>query len=228
MDLLNQSSKEKINNYRNGVKPTSIDSTIPEPSPYLKEYMDFMAGLPGIAGGSTEIDGPTEETPYPVKKKVPFNTNNPTVQQSIQSIKQLPTSEYNKDYLYKLGLRESSLIPTATQGSYRGLYQFNDDSLKTVGILAQDYDTDLNAQHNAALNYKTINLKKLTPYLKYIGTSFKGIPITENGMAAAAHLLGTGTVKDWFDGTKHSDRAKKGFVDALGTSITEYFKMFSS
>jgi len=223
MELLKQSPREKINNYRNGTKPVNNDPIIIEPAPYLKDYMDFMTNLTG-----TTSEGPTEETPYPIKKQIPFKTDDPDIQQSIQSIKSLPTTEYNKNYLYKLGMRESSLKPSATQGSYRGLYQFNDDSLKSVGILPQDYDTDLNAQHSAALHYKEFNLKKLAPYLKYIGTTFKGIPITENGMAAAAHLLGAGTVKDWFDGTKHSERAKKGFVDGLGTSITEYFKMFST
>ena len=229
MNLLNETSREKRLSYGQPNPMASSDTPEQAVPQYLKEYMDFMVNLPMGKPSEEPVDEESTPIPGPYKPKKGLSPelSNSTVQHSIQSIKQLNTTDTNKDYLYKLGLRESSLKPTAKQGSFRGLYQFNNDSLKEVGVQPQDYDNDLNAQHTAALNYKAINLKTLAHYQKYIGGMFKGVHITENGLAAAAHLLGAGTVKDWFDGTTNSERAKKGFVDGLGTNIKEYFELFA-
>jgi hypothetical protein len=188
---------------------------------YLKDFMDFMVGLPKLGDNSTEsvaqeVEEPEDEASYKSKKLLIPDLNKPLVQKTLQSIKNL-----------KLGLRESALIPTAKQGSHRGIYQFNDDSLRAVGISPNRYDNDLNAQHAAALKYKQMNLSSLKEYQKYIGKSFRGTVITANGMAAAAHLLGAGVVTDWFEGTTNTTLAKNGFRDGLGTHITEYFNLFT-
>jgi hypothetical protein len=221
---------------------TAKEETKPQAPAYLTDFMNFMADLPtlykdfasdGKLGSESARDESLEGiSPYNEEERAKrgrgkINLKNPGVQQVVASIDSLGLDPISKDYLLTLGNRESGLNPGATQGSFKGLYQFNRDSLKSVGISENDYKTDLNKQHAAALKYKEINLKILRNYKKYIGTTFKGTPITENGMAAAAHLLGAGTVMDWFDGTSHSERARKGFKDGLGTSIMDYFELFA-
>lgn len=238
MDLLDKTPQEKLEMYKNGVKPTPETPNFLPLNDHLKSFMDFMVNLPTypnkVSEDNLELDSPTETKVSEEEPIVPYrpkigkspNMSMPVVKRTVESINILPIKEADKDYLLKLGLRESALIPTAKHGSYRGIYQFNDDSLKAVGVPIRDYDTDINSQHEAALKYKVINLRILKDFQRYIGTTFKGIHITENGLAAASHLLGAGTVMDWFNGTTRSDRAKKGFVDGLGTHITEYFKLF--
>lgn len=142
-------------------------------------------------------------------------------------------SKYNdedKEYLLKLAGRESNYNPFITGGfnnTYYGLYQFGSDALKTVGYTKKDFD-DINKQNIAALKLAKINEKVLSPIMdKYIGKTVNGIYITKNGIRAASHLLGAGTVKDWFSGTKKTKLAKSGFVDGNGTHITEYFNLFT-
>lgn len=201
---------------------------------YLTDFMNFMAGIPTMYKDFLQDNSKSKEdhtsTTKPasmLENRKKINLQDTNVKQVVDSIHSLGIDDNDQDYLLTLGNRESGLNPSAAQGSFKGLYQFNRDSLKSVGISENDYKSDLNKQHLAALKYKNINLKILHNYTKYIGTTFKGTPITENGLAAAAHLLGAGTVMDWFDGTKHSERAKKGFVDGLGTNITEYFQLFA-
>jgi len=235
----------KSNSHSSTSKTKPLTTKLQAPA-YLTDFMNFMAELPTMykdfrnegplgkdvmesAWGEENVKGispyNSQERAKRGKKKI--NLNDPIVKKVVSSINALNLPEHNKDYLLTLGNRESSLNPLAKQGSFGGLYQFNLDSLKTVGITDEEYKTDLNKQHLAALKYKEINLKILRNYQKFIGTTFKGTTITENGMAAAAHLLGAGTVMDWFDETKHSERARKGFKDGLGTSITEYFELFA-
>ena len=42
-----------------------------------------------------------------------------------------------------------------------------------------------------------------------------------------AHLLGAGSVKDYFNGTKNTPFSRNGFVDGNKTHILEYAKLFS-
>lgn len=67
----------------------------------------------------------------------------------------------------------------------------------------------------------------MVPLNKYVGQVVHGITLTKNALRAAAHLAGASGVKDWINGTKNTDFAKRGFVDANGTHITKYLKEFS-
>jgi hypothetical protein len=227
--------------------------SVPQVSEEMKEYMDYMADLPNMYKQfSSKEDTPkaiketedpskslrffedpediTGTSPYKpvVRRNLPkIDMKNPMTQKIVESINTLNVKEEDKDYLITLGNRESSLNPTAHQGSYTGLYQFNKNSLDTVRVSQREYKENILKQHEAALRYKQHNLSLLRDYLKYVGKTADGVKITENGLAAAAHLLGAGTVKDFFDGTTHSARAKAGFKDGLGTNILEYFKLFA-
>lgn len=139
-----------------------------------------------------------------------------------ESINTLKVGENDKKYLYVLAKRESGFNPKSVgaTGTYKGLYQFGPSALKEVGLTEDEYMGDINNQHYAALKLKEINLNRLNPYKKYINKIVNGVKITENGLAAAAHLLGVGGVKAFFN---------EGIInkDGLGTPITEYFNLFT-
>lgn len=131
-------------------------------------------------------------------------------------------SDEDKDYLITLANRESSFKPFVTnQFGYYGLYQFGKSALKDTGFTKKDFN-DTTKQHAAALKLASINEKSLQHIIdKFSGKEFNGIKITKNGIRAAAHLLGSGTVKNYFNSV--SDK----FTDANGTSIQQYLKLFS-
>jgi hypothetical protein len=173
----------------------------------------------------------TDNNPFPYLRKPVIDLSKYDTDQTAQSIlKQIDASEYNesdKKYLKLLGARESDFRLTAGKGQYRGIYQFNKDSLKAVGIKMEDYLSSPKLQFEAALKYRDSNVKELGDYQKYIGTVKDGILVTKNGLGAMAHLLGPGTVKDYFDGTKKTKLAQNGFKDGNGTHIQEYLKIFA-
>ncbi len=138
-------------------------------------------------------------------------------------------SDEDKDYLIKLGKRESDYRPNVTNSlGYYGLYQFGKPALETIGATKEDFANSTLRQHQGALKIAQINARILKPILDtYVGKEYKGNKITRNGILAAAHLLGAGTVKDYFNGTTKTSLARKGFKDAYGTSITEYLNMYS-
>ena len=238
---------DQVNPYTPSKEPLQ-----PAISPYLKEYMNYMTAiftgdasyfkkgaeqsLIDAGAGPDAIDsGSAFDSDESYQNSVELNKvkglrpdmSNKVVAQVVDYISKIKVPEEDRQYLFKLGLRESGLVPDAVSGTHRGLYQFDDSTLKTIGMAPKDYDKNPINQFAAALALKEHNLSFLKEYLRYENRVFKGVHITKNGLAAAAHLLGAGTVKDWFDGTTHSSLAKKGFVDGNGTSIKEYFHLFA-
>lgn len=166
---------------------------------------------------------------YPKEEKEDKVENENYVDNFItKEIKSLKVTDEDKDYLIKLADRESSFNPNVTnQYGYYGLYQFGRSALQTVGYNKEDFK-DTMKQHEAALKLAKVNESLLKNILdKYENKVYKGVKITKNGIRAAAHLLGAGSVKDWFNGTSKTSIAKKGFVDGNGTHITEYLELFS-
>ena len=170
--------------------------------------------------------------------KIPFKAPRPIVdftkydddEIAQNMISKINFSNYNtadKLYLRVLGARESDYRVGADKGQYKGMFQFNKDSLSAVGINMKDYLNNENVQFQAALKYRDSNLKTLQNYQKFIGTQKDGVLVTRNGLGAMAHLLGPSTVKDYFDGTTKTKLAQKGFRDGNGTHISEYLKMFT-
>lgn len=155
-------------------------------------------------------------------------TLDPSKSMILKEISEMNTSDEDKEYLAKMAERESNFKPDVrNQFGFFGLYQFGKDALTDTGFTEEDFK-DTKNQHNAALELANINEARLRPIVNaYVGKEKDGVKITRNGIRAAAHLLGAGTVKDWFLGTKNSPFAKKGFVDGNGTHITEYLKMFA-
>ena len=147
----------------------------------------------------------------------------------ITSILNYDTSQENKEYLIKLAKRESSYQPLVqNSGGYFGLYQFGNAALKDVGMSKDDLKKSLNNQHKAALALANQNEKILKDIIqKYNGKYKNGVKLTRNGILAMAHLLGAGSVQDYFNNTKNTPFSKNGFVDGNKTHILEYAKLFS-
>ena len=107
---------------------------------------------------------------------------------------------------------------------YMGKYQFGISALNTIGITNTNLflNTPL-LQENAFIALLSINKWELRNEIqKFKGTIMNGIPITESGILAAAHLGGAGSVKKFF--RSNGIRAVK---DNYGTSIKSYLKKFS-
>lgn len=166
----------------------------------------------------------SEKIPKYVEPNLAKTANNNTIMKEI-SVKDITPDQ--KKYLLALANRESSFNPHVTNRfGYYGLYQFGDSALQDIGYNKKDLEVTEN-QHDAALKYAELNKKRLKPIIdKNVGKVINGIKITESGILAAAHLLGSGTVKDWFLGTKNTDLAKGGFKDANGTRLEEYLQLF--
>lgn len=149
--------------------------------------------------------------------------NFPGKQTFLQELEKLNINNEDKAFLTKLAEKESSFRPNIKNKlGYLGYYQFGDSALQTIGKSRKDFKNP-EIQHEAALKLADLNL---IPLKKYIGKTVNGITLTKNNLRAAAHLAGATGTKDWIEGTKKSDFAKRGFVDANGTHITKYLKEF--
>lgn len=107
---------------------------------------------------------------------------------------------------------------------YLGKYQFGSETLEALGI--KDEHQFLNSrklQDKAFMANLALNKWELRKEIaKYSGKTINGIPITESGILAAAHLGGVGSVKRFL-----RTNGKRRFRDGYGTSITEYLKVFA-
>lgn len=163
-------------------------------------------------------------TPDPSIQKQPDNfvdirSGNTAVEKSIRDLK---VTKDDKDFLYKLAKRESSLNPNAQtpSGTYKGLYQFSKKSLSDIGMNMGRYKSDINAQHEAALKYGYLNLKRLSRFTNLIGSKINGTKVTKEGMMAASHLGGTKNVIKYLQSNGKAD-----FKDGNGTPVSEYMKL---
>lgn len=107
---------------------------------------------------------------------------------------------------------------------YLGKYQFGKETLKVLGIYNPNYFL-----YNPALQEKAFiaNAKRNKWILRkdikrFVGKNIAGIPITESGILAAAHLAGPGSVKIFL-----RSYGQHNFEDAYGTSVFNYMKRFS-
>ncbi len=106
---------------------------------------------------------------------------------------------------------------------YMGKYQFGPNTLKRFKIIEHK-----NFLENQELQERTfVALCQVNKWIlirdinRMVGKTVKGIPITESGILAAAHLAGAGNVKKYL-----RSWGKHDFEDAFGTSIEEYLIRF--
>jgi len=173
--------------------------------------------------GESAYDWPRTDTTIPDQLERADNTY-PGKQSFLQELTKLNINNEDKAFLTKLAEKESSFRPNIKNSlGYLGYYQFGDSALRTIGRTRKDFKNP-EIQHEAALKLADLNL---IPLKKYIGQTVHGIELTKNNLRAAAHLAGAKGTKDWIEGTKTSDFAKRGFIDANGTHITKYLKEFA-
>ncbi len=230
-------NKEEMLDYYNTYNIALPDNT------YFRNYFNITEqDIPSIEG-TKSIDKPKKwdlsniSIPEVSKPKQVFNDYELTPEilrpmsevsnKIIDEIKGLSISDEDKDYLIKLAAKESSYRPDVTNRlGYYGLYQFGNIALKDIGKTKEQFKDTL-VQHQGALELARLNERRLKDIIEeFSGKTVDGIKITKNGIRAAAHLLGAGTVKDYFLGTRNSPLAKQGFRDANKTHITEYLKMY--
>tara|TARA_Y100001938_G_scaffold146972_1_gene227100 strand:+ start:158 stop:679 length:522 start_codon:yes stop_codon:yes gene_type:complete len=107
---------------------------------------------------------------------------------------------------------------------YLGRYQFSRATLKLLGIhvTKKEFLENHQLQEDAMFLLLIANKKNLRKEIKkYKDVKIKGIVVTESGILASAHLVGSGKVKRWL-----KTNGKKTKKDALGTSIESYMKKF--
>jgi len=127
---------------------------------------------------------------------------------------------------------QQSLAARESQGKYHkvnslgylGKYQFGAETLKSLGIKDEEqFLQSRKMQERAFIANLSRNKWELRKEIeKYAGRVIRGIPITESGILAAAHLGGPGSVKRFL---KSNGRRK--CKDGYGTSIGEYMKDFA-
>jgi hypothetical protein len=107
---------------------------------------------------------------------------------------------------------------------YLGKYQFGSETLESLGISDEEkFLRSRRLQEKAFLANLARNKWELRKEIaKYSGKTIKGIPITESGILAAAHLGGPGSVKRFL-----RTNGNRKFKDGYGTSITEYLNDFA-
>jgi len=153
----------------------------------------------------------------------------PTVLQfKVDDSKHIPG--YAKSYLgFKeaIGFKESQgrygIVNTL---GYLGKYQFGKSTLATLRIHNIDYFLYSSKLQEKAFKANCSYNKWLLKdeIKKHNGSIINGILITESGIIAAAHLSGAGSVKRYLRSNGRHSR----IVDAYGTSIEQYLKIFAN
>lgn len=108
---------------------------------------------------------------------------------------------------------------------YAGKYQFGKAALRAVGI--SDRKEFLNnpiLQEEAFKALLAINKYNLQSEIsKYSGKVINGVEVTESGILASAHLLGSSSVKRYL-----KSNGQTRIADGFGTTIRSYMKKFGN
>ena len=130
------------------------------------------------------------------------------------------------DFKKSIGFKESSNNYKAINRlGYLGKYQFGKSTLRDLGLHKISNDEFLNdneLQELAMQSLLQINKYRLRKFMNYSGQKINGILVTESGILAAAHLVGSNSVKKWLRSDGKTNRA-----DANGTTVETYMSLFS-
>lgn len=132
-------------------------------------------------------------------------------------------NDLNK-FMQDLGHRESTgRYYIVSEDGYLGKYQFHINTLNDIGIRTTKSEFLMNEtlQDSALVLLLKYNKKILYRHIeKHEGKVVNNVEITESGILAAAHLVGAGSVKKYFN----SGINKK---DGNGVKLTDYLTKFS-
>lgn len=150
---------------------------------------------------------PTEKEISPIKKSViPF------VGKSFNGFKEA------------LAFRESGgRYDIVSAFGYLGKYQFGESTLKRFNIHDMEHFLENpELQEDTFMALCSLNKWILRKEIeKKVGKKINGIEITESGILAAAHLAGSGNIKEYL-----RTNGKYRFTDAFGSSMQHYLKTF--
>jgi hypothetical protein len=154
------------------------------------------------------------------------------------------------DFMKAVAFRESSWDPGVVNScGFMGLYQMGNDALSDMGMVKQVNTKKfiwskhgaykifpIEDQNKAMIKLMRLNKKRLQKHIeKYVGRTIScvvdgnelNIPITESGLLAGAHLLGSGNVMKFLN-SNGKIIPKDGNASSLHrTPITEYINKFS-
>lgn len=140
-------------------------------------------------------------------------------------VKELKTPKDRIKFLEDLAYSESrNDYKKVNKYGFIGKYQFSTATLRLLGIKVtkDDFLNNPQLQEDAVFLLLIANKKNLRRHIeKYSYNKIKGITVTESGILAAAHLVGSGKVKKWLN-----TNGKETKKDALGTSIETYMRKF--
>ena len=131
-------------------------------------------------------------------------------------------------FMYRMALRESDNTPTVVNYlGYMGKYQFGPRTLWALGeefkvTRATFLNTEI-LQDRAMVQYMRDNRTMIADLTdRFDGKWYQGIYITESGLLAGAHLVGSYGLRAWLEGT-----GGIRIIDAKGTHVRDYVRMFS-
>ncbi|PKP13815.1 MAG: peptidoglycan-binding protein LysM [Bacteroidetes bacterium HGW-Bacteroidetes-3] len=151
---------------------------------------------------------PTEKEISPIKKSViPF------VGKSFNGFKEA------------VAFRESGgRYDIVSSFGYLGKYQFGESTLKRFNIHDKEHFLENpELQEDTFMAYCSLNKWILRKEIKKkVGKTINGVLVTESGILAAAHLAGSGNIKEYL-----RTNGQYRFKDAFGSSMQHYLIKFA-
>lgn len=131
-------------------------------------------------------------------------------------------------FMERMALRESDNTPTVVNWlGYMGKYQFGPRTLWALGeefkVTKAEFLNTEPLQDRAMLQYMRDNRYMISDLIdRFDGKWYQGIYITESGLLAGAHLVGSHGLRAWLEG-----RSGTRIIDAKGTHVRDYVELFS-
>ena len=131
-------------------------------------------------------------------------------------------------FMSVMAFRESDNTPTVVNWlGYMGKYQFGPRTLWALGgefqVTKAHFLSTEELQDRAMLQYMRDNRIHVRDLIaRFDGKWFQGIYITESGLLAGAHLVGSHGLRAWLEGSSGTR-----IIDAKGTHVRDYVRAFS-
>ena len=143
---------------------------------------------------------------------------------NYKQVQAKPKGDY-ADFRWAVGFKESTNnYSKISKLGYVGYWQFGKSIRKDLNVEKSELLESRKLQKKAFLAVLKMNKYRLRYHIpKYKGKVINGIKVTESGLLAGAHLVGSTNVKRWLD--SNGRIVKK---DAFGTSVESYIKKFGN
>ncbi len=131
-------------------------------------------------------------------------------------------------FMEVMALRESDNTPTVVNWlGYMGKYQFGPRTLWALGdefkVTKAEFLGTESLQDRAMMQYMRDNRVNIADLIvRFDGKWYQGIYITESGLLAGSHLVGSHGLRAWLEGL-----GGVRIIDAKGTHVSSYVRLFS-